>query len=557
MSRPWGFLSLPCELRNIIYDYDTFVSDGYHYDYDSGKLRTSSQQPVYLALMRTCKLVAAEMQRLKLGSNVVNFSTISSETVRLKAAHFDLFYWQTRAVILDAFETLVEPRLHCYKTPDIDAKVVLRYPQFEPLLHLMHHTGGGKPLLETGSDSYHVSWGEARSQFCEFQDYMIELLARDTDYVETLANFYEGIYQFRESTHYDMQGLIKPMRPIPALRESIDINRATLCRSGLLVEPKPEPWAIPSDEEIVRMDTTLGPSERSSSFWERVKWRFSAAAAAIQFFRNASLNTRLEIRKIVLHENHLSVANPECHALGLIPFCLQNPELHIERRVSIWRNILPAIYRDQSVEKLRELFTYEDERRNARRYLRHRSAVEISDIVCKWITEASILPAKGMPANSFSLILDGNPALNSSSKSFEIVKKDAAWQVAQLQWYTDHGLSPDFAIKIIGGVYYSNVFSQIVNDIVEGKSFIRCNFPTGALYDPQRVLDRTRHFPPRNRSRYPGYEWIRQRRNPPMATPIRPLSPITSDLVALLLEDVMTDEELQAAKHLSSTRKAD
>ena len=324
MSRPQGFLSLPRELRNTVYDYYTFVPDGYHYDYDSGKLRTSSQQPVYLALMRTCKLVAAEMQHLKLGNNVVTFSTISSETARLKAAHFDLFYCQSRTVILDAFETLVEPRLHRYKTEDIDAKVVLQYPQFEPLLHLMHHTGEGKPLLEIGSDSYHLSWGKAPSQFYEFQDYVIELLARDTDYVETFANFYEGIYQFRDSSHYDAQGLVNPLRPIPALRDSIDVNRATLCRSGLLVKPKPEPWAIPSDEEIIRMDTTLCPSGRYSNFWDRVKWRFSAAAAAIRFFRNASLNTRLEIRKIVLHEDHLSVANSECHALGLISFCSEN-----------------------------------------------------------------------------------------------------------------------------------------------------------------------------------------------------------------------------------------
>ena len=40
----------------------------------------------------------------------------------------------------------------------------------------------------------------------------------------------------------------------------------------------------------------------------------------------------------------------------------------------------------------------------------------------------------------------------------------------------------------------SSVYPQAIKEIVEGRSFIRCNFLTGELHDPQRVLDNHRHI---------------------------------------------------------------
>ncbi|KAL9594825.1 MAG: hypothetical protein Q9219_006816 [cf. Caloplaca sp. 3 TL-2023] len=61
---------------------------------------------------------------------------------------------------------------------------------------------------------------------------------------------------------------------------------------------------------------------------------------------------------------------------------------------------------------------------------------------CKWIDEAWALSANGMPENSSSLVRDGDCApdlsaeesLEKSSHVFDIIKEDAAWQVAQTQW---------------------------------------------------------------------------------------------------------------------------
>ena len=99
-----------------------------------------------------------------------------------------------------------------------------------------------------------------------------------------------------------------------------------------------------------------------------------------------------------------------------------------------------------------------------------------------------------MPAGSFSLILDGDPFPEQASEAFEIMKDDAAWQIAQIQWYANQSLEPDWITTRNGGFYLSSVYPQAIKEIVEGRSFIRCNFPTGELHDPQRVLDNYRHI---------------------------------------------------------------
>jgi hypothetical protein len=49
-------------------------------------------------------------------------------------------------------------------------------------------------------------------------------------------------------------------------------------------------------------------------------------------------------------------------------------------------------------------------------YLRH---VQMSLILSSWLGEALAVMDAGMPAGSFTLILDGNPAINLSSEIFQ------------------------------------------------------------------------------------------------------------------------------------------
>lgn len=101
------------------------------------------------------------------------------------------------------------------------------------------------------------------------------------------------------------------------------------------------------------------------------------------------------------------------------------------------------------------------------------STQKIGERCCKWITEAH-LAANSMPAKSFSLVLNGDPAPHQSAELFEIVKEDAAWQVALSQWYLEKSLDLTFQEVRRGGIFYSEVFPQAIQDIVDGKSFVRC-----------------------------------------------------------------------------------
>ena len=174
------------------------------------------------------------------------------------------------------------------------------------------------------------------------------------------------------------------------------------------------------------------------------------------------------IRKIVLHEDRRSVAHPECHALGLIPFCVQNPRLYVERRVNLWRALESGsrpgsinLYVNwfKTIAKCSETWRF--------RYYEDFKCSFLSKSCSRWIIEASTLTARGMPIESFSLLFDGDPAPDQSWKLLESVKENAA----------DFGLS--------------EAIPQAFNNIVSGKkSLIRCNFPTDDLYDPGEIFTR-------------------------------------------------------------------
>ncbi|KAL8690126.1 MAG: hypothetical protein Q9218_004358 [Villophora microphyllina] len=540
-----GFLSLPRELRNTIYHYYVFEADGYYFEYESGKLRTSGNRPIDLALMYTCTFVAAEMHQLALRSNTLNFATICSD----KAYRFEVLFEQLRSYRDKIVHTLIHPTISLYHTPDMDVKLLLRFPQFEPWLQLLRKLQGSG--ISDGSCRGFLTdcpWPDVvDSAFRDFQGYMIELLSRDTDFPEALAKFYDAQAQVLRSVYR-----------INRLHQ----NMATFLNSTLLWSG-PEPWTIPSDEELARADEILGPPPWTCSLSKRVRWRFSAAAAAIHFFKSASRSTRLGTRNIVLHEDRQCVAYPECHISGLISLCLQNPQLHIERRINIWRNVLVSVLSHHSTEHRSMTLEWAlgaNDKFHA--YDRH-IPKNISRTFSPWITEASALSTNGIPINSFSLIFDGDPALDQSSEIFEILKDDAAWQVAQVQWYTENSMSSELLAQYypekwrmpgslgtkVLGFYVSEDFPQALDDIVQGKSCIRCNFPlTGNLYDPKRVLERNQHLiqiptGDPDRDRPPSLLWHRRWLVHRYHNPVRLSPPLPSFFADLALEDIISDEQ--------------
>ena len=84
---------------------------------------------------------------------------------------------------------------------------------------------------------------------------------------------------------------------------------------------------MPCDIIIANMTRIVAPQSLEASgiysdrYLDKVKYRVSAATAAIHFLGHASREVRMQMRKTIVIEDHIAVGWSECHAQGLIPFC--------------------------------------------------------------------------------------------------------------------------------------------------------------------------------------------------------------------------------------------
>ena len=582
-----GFLALPRELRDAIYQYYVIEFDGYHYHYDSGKFRTADHQHIDLALMYTCTTVAKEMHHLALGSNILHFSTIETEPER--ALRYDGAVADVNSKRIDTLDMLCTPQFQHYVSAELVAKVSNRFPRLGSLFHEpFHHHRVFRPNFTYGPGRGSC-WGEAKSTYRTLQHFILNLLASETDFIETLANYYEDHQRVRDEwvaerdepiewdseiseeeeevkeeeeeeedndekekeVEEESQEQVKE-REAKAFQDRLqeELDKASVLRSPYLMSGA-YPWSIPSDEELRQICTDVAVSNNfNHKMLTEIQWRFSAAAAAIHFFKSASQSIRQGARNVVLHEDKRSVANAECHISGLVPFCSQNPQLRIQRRVNVWRNFSEA-EADSSVWEFADLIGEGADDRHNQTY-----GTSIGENYCKWITEAYAVYDNGMPAGSFSLVFDGEPALEQSSQLFEYVKTDAAWQIAQEKWFIDHKLNPGLEGSIKHAFHMSLIFPQAIEDMIEGTSFISCNFPTGGLPDPEPIIRKNRRigvFTPTAsgygvgmpahdyKEAYKDFSDSRAERNT-----IETLPPLPASLFNLWVEDVKREDLRQA-----------
>ena len=421
-----SFLSLPRELRDIIYRIYLHEPDGYHFNYDLGKLQ-ASQQPIDLNLMYTCTTVAAEMHGLALEVNTITFSTVYSESERVKAGHFGELLQAVSTTEHYAFDSLYWPKKHPLVTPDFFAELARKFPQ--PARKFPQFAKRHSP------EQFHWSdWDHVRAE---------RVAAHD---------IYQAPSMDRAFKRYAMQLLMKKPGFIDSITDPNPYNYELLpCSLPGFYELHLDPWSIPSEEDFAIM-TKNRPSgdrkheerwtENKEELWQRIKFRFSAAAVAIKFLNSIPSVTRLHIRKILLNEDHEAIGYPACHALGLIPFGIENVHLHIERRVNLWRNILPGGH--QCLSRMGR-YTNKDSKLCQ---VKH-----ITPVFCTWIKEVFALFEAGMPPGSFSFMFDGEPTPDRSSQVFQVVQQDASKK------------------------YFFEEFPRWIDEIVEGSSCIGCNFP--------------------------------------------------------------------------------
>lgn len=161
------------------------------------------------------------------------------------------------------------PAFQRYRTPEVDAEAALRYPQIEHLLTDDPNDGPWPPFAHSFHGKYGACWGEANSTFRAFQEYMIKLVTKDTDFPEALANFCAQPHE-RFDDDCDEPG-VQRLEYRLASRGPGSEWASSLQR--VFGQPCPEVWSIPSKEEIAYIKTCLGSYTYKYSFWERMKWR--------------------------------------------------------------------------------------------------------------------------------------------------------------------------------------------------------------------------------------------------------------------------------------------
>ncbi|RTE82597.1 hypothetical protein BHE90_002914 [Fusarium euwallaceae] len=524
MPRPANLLTLPYELRRAIFCHYFTVEGGYVFNAKSKKLTTVDGGFIELSLIYTCRSIAADTNDLPLKLNSITFSTMFCE---------DLRPWAARFQYLSVFQYLVQSdlllHLRRYITPEMHSQIALKFPRF-----LSHLDKVLKRFQEAYGQKTHIS-PLIGGPSLEFWRRLTKLhmpsrglMSASSEFIST-AEWPNPSLMIKQAITYTLQ-LVKQQnegrfaklsnRAFPRWRGSQSPCRlediwlepwampeSSLLRSiGQLFKDSAawkeiddwHPWpanldtdseASDSDEpeelddldeldegdEGDEGDESDGPDGPEATWLFREKFRFSAAAVAIWFFKRLPNQKRQHLRNVLLNEDHVSVHNPECHVHGLIPFCKENPNLHIERRVSLFHNAF------HDVPGLSDLIDMVEKNHDEDIPLTARS---ITRCLSGWLLEALDAVDAGMPSTSFTLVLDGEPDVNTCSDIFQqVVHQDVAWEMAYRERLVQ-GDSPPFFFK---DGFVKEGFPEAMEHLINQTSVIRCNFHPGQFWDTDRI----------------------------------------------------------------------
>ena len=407
--------SLPSELRNLVYGYYLTAPGGYHYRYETNRLTEMDGTLIDLEFLYTCKFAAAEMHGLIFTLNTVKFSTFYNEATSDHAGQYHYMQLRdegSRSRLLRAFRGCIDQ--------DSCNKLEADFPQFLPVIRQLH--GMGVISVDGLADD---SWGEAPSLYRRFVIRALEALLEDAD--------------------WNMEGSNHKTIEVVSLQHS--------------------PWLIPDSNEIADIRRSLQHNLHLLQSLQRTKYSFSAASAAIRFFSSMPASIRCRFRRVLLDENHVAAAWPECHVQGLLPYCQENGALRIERRVDLWRNALPA-----GASRMNGFYCGQGRLRPLRAEYITRSCL------APWIMEALALDDLGMPPQCFKLVFNGQPIPARSAEVFKIVQRDAAWQTVFEEHRADHHNKMSWFETRRNAGYQMRGFPEALAAIADDTSIVSCNF---------------------------------------------------------------------------------
>ncbi|WQF85229.1 hypothetical protein CDEST_10243 [Colletotrichum destructivum] len=475
------FLKFPNEIRNHIYKDYLLLDEGYELNPHTNKVRISKGRPIRFDLMYTCKRVAMEMRGLPLSLNTITFSAFhpQSDIDRAIVGRFGhAISLLDEELNANFYET--KPNLFHDK---VVSEISDAYPAFAPVLDVMR-TGQNKVLSHFCSP-----FGQTPSACRNFIHFTLDRIL-----------LHRALYRDDHDAYVN----------------ALDIPEGCPPLDEIVLGYNPAFWRIPTQDHLERLYHIFGgrhevavrcskndvfKDERPPSDLRR--FRYSAAAAAIRFLDSISQASRSCLRDTRLLEDRPSVASPECHGLGLIRFCQENPLLRVERRVSLWNTVFAGD-------------PYRQKARQARQAPTRILVDEISERIAAWIVEALALAAAGMPQDSFTLVFDGDSEGDWKCEQIfqQVVLRDAAWQQAMDECFEQGILPPqswaarrlnprragDWSFipgypnrdRPVNCCYLLDGFPQAMRDIVNGNSVVRCSFHPGKPWVVESLIDEQR-----------------------------------------------------------------
>ncbi|KAF4961886.1 hypothetical protein FSARC_10005 [Fusarium sarcochroum] len=483
-----SLLGLPGELREKVYREYFRADGGYVYDGDSDKLIKAEGQPVDISLRGTCRQIADETRHLPFSLNAITFSTVYRQDWQKQAGalgYLVRYHTQIQADLLCRLRRLV--------TPDMYTELGVKSPQYMPIIKQKITSVISRD--ERRRHSYAEFRGSLDFQqgFLQPWPYLMRL-----DWCDNTVSFKRAIAyilrlvadkhtaEFTEALEEILPGWTDTHLPHEIFDATFD------------------PWAVPSIHEVAQVSKQLQmhilwdrlgswyqtkepfPEYEGPTYRYRRKYRFSAAAVAIRFLNQIPEQQRLCIRKLVVNEDRVAVGDPECHAIGLIPFCKENPTLHVEQRLNLWRNLIL----NSELPSGRHMAWYVEaihtpEPNSATIHQIFSDSIHGQFVSC--VMHVLEVLKEGMPSGSYHFLLDGGPDLNLSTDLFNtILKRGIAWLTLHTECvtrgiFTDRN-HHDYPFRTSNSV-------EDVNSFTNETSIFRCNFNLNQPWDCKKISE--------------------------------------------------------------------
>ncbi|KAF5574089.1 hypothetical protein FPCIR_13755 [Fusarium pseudocircinatum] len=446
------------------------------------ELTTADGQPINFSLMYTCRSIASDTKYLPFEVNNISFSTLFSS---------DLRAWAGRHQFLSQFLSILKADLVCLlqgptMPPELEEALAERFPHLMPnfknrLEDTYRRRFQRDPTVPNGyvfrywKESRHTS--EIIKDFCDAQ---VRGWGRNASMAREAIAF--SLRFLGQRQYFELAGLLNEAFP-GWINDPQDLMDLTL-----------DPWDIPSKTVLTRIGSLL----RDDAVWGRIedwhygvqaKYRFSATAVAIRFFRQLSLEQMRHLRGITLIEDEYTVCSPSTHANGLIEFCKGNPRLRIQRHLKLCRRIPTILHPCWDMIGYSSVTGPRSERNN-------QDGEDIVPVLAidginTWLEEAISLPDAGMPRNSYTLCFDGDPDKSFFSDIFQnILLRQHALILASQQLLRMRPHQFDVSVSLPYHRWQSGHLSKAVkylgdhhSDRIDSFPLICSNFHPGQPFD--------------------------------------------------------------------------